>query len=137
METTTTSQKNGTTKAIDKGVAAIEHEVENVGTALQERVAEARDLVEDLRDRAEMAIHERPYIVPVAAGAVGLGVGILIGSKLTRMLALGVAGALLSDTVRSQLVTIGQDLIKNVGDKLAEGEGESEGEDVEPTTSTV
>ncbi|MBX3229134.1 MAG: hypothetical protein KIT84_02275 [Labilithrix sp.] len=130
MDTTTTSQKNGTTKT-KGGMEAIEEEVQHVGTALSERVAEARDLVEDLRDRAEMAIHERPYIVPVAAGAVGLGVGILIGSKLTRMIALGVAGALLSETVRTQLVTIGQELIKNVGDKL-------DAEDVEePATSSV
>jgi len=117
--TTTTSNKNGVTKS--KGLEAVQDEVENVGTALQERVAEARDMVEDLRDRAEMAIHERPYIVPVAAGALGLGVGILIGSKLTRIIALGVAGALLSDTVRTQLFAIGKDLIKNMSDKLDEG----------------
>lgn len=132
METTTasTSNKNGTTK--NKGLEAVEEQVEHVGTALQERVAEARDLVEDLRDRAEMAIHERPYIVPVAAGAVGLGVGILIGSKLSRMIALGVAGALLSDTVRTQIVAIGKDVIKNMSDKL------DDVEDIEePTTSTV
>lgn len=122
METTTATHgnKNGVTK--NKGLEAVEEQVENVGTALQERVAEARDIVEDLRDRAEMAIHERPYIVPVAAGAVGLGVGILIGSKLTRMIALGVAGALLSETVRTQLFAIGQDLFKGVSDKLDEGE---------------
>ena len=130
METTTatTATKNGTTK--NKGIEAVEEQVENVGVAIQERVAEARDIVEDLRDRAEMAIHERPYIVPVAAGAVGLGVGILIGSKLTRMIALGVAGALLSDTVRGQLLTIGQGLIKNLSENL-------EGEDIEEPASTV
>jgi len=129
METTTaTHGKNGVTK--NKGLEAVEEQVENVGTALQERVSEARDIVEDLRDRAEMAIHERPYIVPVAAGAVGLGVGILIGSKLTRMIALGVAGALLSETVRTQLFAIGQDLIKGVSDKL------DEGEDVEESTTS-
>lgn len=116
METTTaTETKNGSTK---KSVEAIDEQVHNVEIALQERVAQVSDIVEDVRDRVEMAIHERPYIVPVAAGALGLGVGVLIGSKLTRVIALGVAGALLNDAVRGQLVNMTKDFVKGLSDKL-------------------
>ena len=50
-------------------------------------------------------------------------------SSLTRMIAFGVAGALLSDTVRTQLFAIGKDMLKSMSE---------DGEDIEePSTSTV
>jgi hypothetical protein len=79
--------------------------------ALQERVEQVRDLVEDLRDRAEIAFHERPYLLPVATGALGLGVGVLIGSKLSRLLLLTAAGAMLSDQFRSELIRVSRKLV--------------------------
>lgn len=122
METTThNEQKNGTAKTT-KGIEAVEEQVENVETALKQRVDQVSDIVEDVRDRVEMAIHERPYIVPAAAGALGLGVGILIGSKLSRMLVLGAAGALLSDTVRTQAIKLGKELINNLAAEVDETE---------------
>lgn len=122
METTTHSTtKNGTAKTT-KGIEAVEEQVENVETALKQRVDQVSDIVEDVRDRVEMAIHERPYIVPAAAGALGLGVGILIGSKLSRMLVLGAAGALLSDTVRTQAIKLGEELINNLAAEVDETE---------------
>ena len=123
----TTQAKNGITQA--KTTKALEEKVETAEVALRERIEHARDIVEDLRDRAEMAFHERPYLLPVATGAVGLGVGILIGSKLSRLIVLTAAGALLSDTVRSQVARVTRDFVKDLGDKL-EGEGE-EGEETE------
>lgn len=122
METTATETKNGssTKKSIDN----VEEQVHNVEVALQERVAQVSDIVEDVRDRVEMAIHERPYIVPVAAGALGLGVGVLIGSKLTRVIALGFAGALLNDAVRGQIVNMTKDFVKTLADKMDEESGE-------------
>lgn len=124
METTTTTTqgKNGISK--NKGIEAVEEQVENVGAALQERVGQVSDIVEDVRDRVEMALHERPYLLPAAAGALGVGVGILIGSKLSRMLVLGAAGALLSDTVRTQALKIGKELIDNLSEQLDAGEEE-------------
>jgi len=123
METTTTTQgKNGISK--NKGFEAVEEQVENVGAALQERVGQVNDIVEDVRDRVEMALHERPYLLPAAAGALGVGVGILIGSKLSRMLVLGAAGALLSDTVRTQALKLGKELIDNLSEQLDSGEEE-------------
>lgn len=118
----TTQAKNGITQA--KTTKALEEKMETAEMALRERVEQARDLVEDLRDRAEMAFHERPYLLPVATGALGLGVGILIGSKLSRLLVLTAAGALLSDTVRTQVARVSRDFIRDLGERLEEGEGE-------------
>ena len=125
----TTQAKNGITQA--KTTKALEEKMETAEMALRERVEQARDLVEDLRDRAEMAFHERPYLLPVATGALGLGVGILIGSKLSRLVLLTAAGALLSDTVRTQIARVSRDFIRDLGERLESGEGD--GEDVERT----
>jgi len=131
MDTTTTQDKNGTAK--NKSVEAVEHEVEQVETAIKQRVEQVGDVVEDIRDKVEMVLHERPYLLPAAAGALGLGVGVLIGSKLSRMLVLGAAGAMLSDTVRAQAIKFGKELFNNLSESL-----ETDSEDVEePTTSTV
>lgn len=117
--------------AQNKTTEAIDEKVETAEIALRERVEHARDIIEDLRDRAEMAFHERPYLLPVATGVVGLGVGVLIGSKLTRVLAMTAAGALLSETVRGQVAKIGRELMKDLGDKL-EGD-ESDADEGEPS----
>ena len=132
----TTQAKNGITQA--KTTKALEEKMETAEVALRERVEQARDLVEDLRDRAEMAFHERPYLLPVATGALGLGVGVLIGSKLSRLVLLTAAGALLSDTVRTQVARMSRDFIKDLGERLESGEGEdveeTEGQQSIPTT---
>jgi len=127
MDTTTTQNgnKNGTAKKkIEAVEGQIEDQVEHVETALKQRVDQVSDIVEDVRDRVEMAIHERPYLVPAAAGALGIGVGILIGSKLSRMLVLGAAGALMSDTVRTQVMKVGKELLSNLSEQLNEGDSE-------------
>ena len=132
----TTQAKNGITQA--KTTKALEEKMETAEVALRERVEQARDLVEDLRDRAEMAFHERPYLLPVATGALGLGVGVLIGSKLSRLVLLTAAGALLSDTVRTQVARMSRDFIKDLGERLESGEGEDveETEGQQPISST-
>lgn len=107
-----------------KTTKALEEKMEHAEMALRERVEQARDLVDDLRDRAETAFHERPYLLPVATGALGLGVGILIGSKLSRLIFLTAAGALLSDTVRGQLAKMSRDFISDLSARLEAGEGE-------------
>jgi ElaB/YqjD/DUF883 family membrane-anchored ribosome-binding protein len=123
MEPTTQNQKNGTTKTKGiEAVEAVEEQVEHVETALKQRVDQVSDIVEDVRDRVEMAIHERPYLVPAAAGALGLGGGILNGSKLSRMLVHGAAGALLRDTVRTQVLKAGKQILSNLSEEIDETE---------------
>lgn len=121
-----------TRSAHGKTTKAIDETVETAEMALRERVEHARDLIEDLRDRAEMAFHERPYLLPVATGVLGLGVGVLIGSKLTRVLALTAAGALLSESVRGQVAKISRELMNDISDKL---ENEEVDDDVEPSVT--
>ena len=124
---TSAQVKNGISKAKKKTDAAFDaasEQVENVDVALEQRIEQARDLIEDLRDRAEIAMQERPYLLPVAAGAVGRGVGVLIGSRLSRMLVVGAAGALLSDSIRTQVVKMSKEFIADLGDKLEVDEEE-------------
>jgi len=133
---TSTQVKNGISKAkkkTDEAFDAASDQVENVETALEQRIEQARDLVEEIRDRAEIAMQERPYLLPVAAGALGLGVGVLIGSKLSRMIVIGAAGALLSDTLRTQVVRVAKEFVADLGDKL---EVDDE-EDIESTEGAV
>lgn len=122
----TTEAKNGITEAANKVADRAEQKIDEAGMALKERVEHARDLVEDLRDRAEMAFHERPYLLPVATGVLGLGIGILIGSKLSRLIMLTAAGALLSETVRKELARVSRQFLQELGQNV-----EREGEDVE------
>lgn len=122
----TTEAKNGITEAANKVADRAEQKIDEAGVALKERIEHARDLVEDLRDRAEMAFHERPYLLPVATGVLGLGIGILIGSKLSRLIMLTAAGALLSETVRKELARVSRQFLQELGQNV-----EREGEDVE------
>jgi hypothetical protein len=131
----TTQSKNGLSKKskrkADEVSDLVPAPIEEGAAALHERVEKVRDMVEDFRDRAEMAFHERPYLLPVATGALGLGVGVLIGSKLSRVLFFTAAGALLSDGVRQQVARVSRDVLQSLGDKLNVDDGDGDGEDVE------
>jgi ElaB/YqjD/DUF883 family membrane-anchored ribosome-binding protein len=133
METTQHSVKNGIREAKQQ----VEEEGKEVIHTLERRATAVRDLALDLRERAELAIQERPYIVPVAAGAVGFGVGVLVASRLSRMVLLAAAGAMLSDTVRGQIVKLATDMLNGEEEGVQGEEGEEEtGEDVEEPSVT-
>ena len=78
---------------------------ESDGTAAKrrQRIEQIKGQAMGLRDQAKSAFRDKPYLVPVAAGIGGLGVGLLLGSKLTRMVVLTAVRTLLSDTVTREL----------------------------------
>jgi hypothetical protein len=105
--------------------AKIQQATEEAAGQLRERVEHVRDIVENVRDKAEVAFRDRPYLVPVAAGAVGLGIGVLLGSRLTRFILFTAAGALLSDTLGGEIKRMAGEFMGEFQNRLAEGEGEA------------
>ena len=96
------------------------------GEPLRRRVERARHIVDDVRERAEVAFRDRPLLVPVAAGAVGLGIGVLLGSKLTRLLLFTAVGTLLSDTLGGEIKRVSREFLDDMQHRLNESEGSRE-----------
>jgi hypothetical protein len=100
----------------------------NAGDIVKQRFDSMKHMADDLRERAQDAFRDKPYLVPVTAGAVGLGVGLLLGSKLTRLLALAAVGTFVKETFGSDIQRITQNLGENIRRRLEEqGEGEGSG----------
>ncbi len=115
------SNVHGSEKSMQNGRAGTE-------AGLRHRVDQARDIVESVRDRAEIAFREKPYLLPVAAGAVGLGIGVLLGSRITRLILFTAVGTLLSDALGGEIKRISRDFMEDLQDRLGgEGEGRREG----------
>ena len=92
---------------------------------LREKVEQVRDIVENVRDQAEVAFRDNPYLVPVAAGAVGLGVGLLLGSKLTRFILFTAVGGILSEALGGQIKRMAGEFMGEFQNRLGEGESEA------------
>jgi hypothetical protein len=99
---------------------------EDAAGQLRERVEHVRDIVENVRDRAEVAFRDKPYLVPVAAGAVGLGIGVLLGSRITRFILFTAVGTILSDALGGEIKRMAGDFIGEFQNRLGEGEGEAD-----------
>lgn len=107
----------------------IQHGGRDVGSHLRERVDHVRDIVDDVRDRAQIAFREKPYLVPVTAGVVGFGVGVLVGSRLTRFLALTALGVLVSETLGAELKKLSREFVTELQHRMSDQECEErEGE---------
>ena len=109
-----TKSKKSSSKAMQSGHDGM--------TALRDRVDQARDLFDNVKDKAETAFKEKPYLVPVTAGAVGFGVGLLFGSKLMRFVFLSAVGAVLTDALGGEVKRISSDFIGDLKSRLEEGE---------------
>ena len=89
---------------------------------LRQRVDQARDLVENVRDKAEMTFREKPYLLPLAAGAVGVGVGMLLGSKVLRFVAFTAVGTILSEALGGEIKRISKDFIEDLQSRLGDAD---------------
>lgn len=112
-----------TTEKKAKKVQAV---AEDAGTQLRDRVEHVRDIVENVREQAEVVFRDKPYLVPVAAGAVGLGVGVLLGSRITRFILFTAVGTVLSDVLGGELKRLAGDFVGEFQNRLTDGEGEAE-----------
>ena len=102
---------------------------------LKGRAAKARDMVENVRDRAEDAFRDKPYLLPVAAGALGLGIGLLLGSKLTRFIVFTAVGTLVTETFGGEIRRLSRSLVGELQKNLGQGEhSESSSEEGEPSS---
>ncbi len=99
----------------------IEQGRENIENTLRERVERARDVVENVRERAEVAFRDKPYLVPVAAGAVGLGVGLLLGSRLMRFILFTAVGTVVSETLGGEIRRIAGDFMHEMQNRIEQG----------------
>lgn len=97
--------------------------------AIRQRVEGVRDVVESVRERAEVVFNERPYLVPVAACAVGVGIGVLLSSRITRFMVMTAVGSLVSETVGGELKRVAGDFIESM-----QGHLEAMNEEEEPQT---
>lgn len=93
---------------------------------LRERMSEARDVATELREKLEVAVREKPYMVAAASCAVGVGIGVLVGSKLTRFLAFAAVGGLVSDTIGGEIKRLARDVVRDVQERLDEVADEDE-----------
>lgn len=97
---------------------------EDAAAGLRDKVEHVRDIVENVRDQAEVAFRDKPYLVPVAAGALGLGIGVLLGSRITRFILFTAVGTLLSDALGGEIKRYAGDFLSEFQNRLGEGEGE-------------
>ncbi|HEY8076224.1 MAG TPA: hypothetical protein VIF62_18995 [Labilithrix sp.] len=112
---------------IRRDVADASH---HLGDEIRGRATRARDIALEVRDRAEETFREKPYLLPVAAGAVGLGLGLLLSSKLTRFIVFTAVGTLVTETLGPEIRRLSRSLASEFQKKLGEGGsmGEDEGE---------
>ncbi|MCL2723696.1 MAG: hypothetical protein FWD69_04580 [Polyangiaceae bacterium] len=94
--------------------------------SIRHRVGNARDIVENVRDQAEAAFRDKPYLVPAAACALGVGIGMLLGSRITRFLVFTAVGAVLTDLFGGELRRMGRDFVDDLQLRLAEGTDETD-----------
>lgn len=108
------------------GQTSVQENIHHVGDALRDRVEGVRDVLENVRDRAEVAFRDRPYLVPIAAGALGLGIGVLLGSKITRFIVFTAVGTLVSETFGGQIRRLSRDFMGQMQHRLEQGESEGD-----------
>jgi hypothetical protein len=101
--------------------------IQNGQAGIRQRVDHARDVVENVREKAELAFRDKPYLLPVAAGAVGFGVGMLFGSKIMRFVLFTAGATLLTETLGGEIKRMSKDFIADLQDRLGDDDGEGEG----------
>jgi ElaB/YqjD/DUF883 family membrane-anchored ribosome-binding protein len=118
-------------KSMKKGRQDVQHAAEEMKEGIRERFEHARDVVETVRERAEETFRERPYLVPVAAGAVGLITGILLGSKITRFILFTALGTVVSEALGGEIKRFSKELASEMQHRLTEGSREDDESDLQ------
>lgn len=87
---------NGTTETHESLTTAIGPFVENVKETVEDGLERTKVKLGDVRDKADLVVHERPILTAAAVGLVGVGIGYLIANRLERWLVMGIGGAALT-----------------------------------------
>lgn len=69
--------------------------IETVTHALHDGLERTKVALGDVRERADVVVHERPLLAAAVASVVGVGLGVLVARRLERWLVVGVGGAAL------------------------------------------
>jgi tetrahydromethanopterin S-methyltransferase subunit F len=93
--------------------------------SLRERIGHARHVVENVRDQTKVALRDNPYILPLAAGAMGLAVGVLLGSRLARFLVVSAAGSVIVDAVSDEVRRVAGKFLRDLEGRLDDAGAEA------------
>jgi ElaB/YqjD/DUF883 family membrane-anchored ribosome-binding protein len=121
MESPTMSNATST-NATTNDVSMPSAPAAEAGERIRERVEHARETFERVRKGAEMTFREKPYLLPLVAGAVGLGVGVLLSSRITRFILSAAVGAVLTEVLGSEIKRVSCELMSSLHERLDEGE---------------
>jgi hypothetical protein len=108
---------SGNEKSLQNGRARVD-------AGIRERVDHARDVVETVREKAEVAFREKSYLLPVTAGAVGFGLGMVFGSKIMRFVVFTAGATIITETLGGEIKRMGRDFMEDLQDRLGDDEGE-------------
>jgi|GEM_PF-2200594 len=99
----------------------------------RERAGKGIDAIaRDARDRLQDVIEKRPLAIPLAAAAIGVGIGALWGSKLARFVVLSAIGGAIADSLSHDLQRITRDVIDEMRERLDDVARADEPDEVSP-----
>ena len=99
-------------RGVDYGMTEAGESRENEAAGVQQEIA---NVAKNIQNKLSTLMEERPYVLPIAAGGAGLLAGMILSSKLTRVMILVGAGYALSELAKSG----GIEKIGSIAERLA------------------